>query len=296
MEKRMKVMVIVKATHTSESGAMPDTELIQAMTEFNEQLVQSGVLVSGDGLHPSSNGVRVRFSGKNRQVTHGPFTPPEALIAGFWIWNVESMEEAVEWVKRCPNPHPEDSEIEIRQVFSASDFGDALTPELREREASVAAQSLGLKAPRFENCPGRLVAGINASYAFESCSGIPAQWERFMRELPRIPRPIEGATYGVSWNYKPESGFDYLTGVEISDAQGLPAEFSQVQLLAQRYAIFTHQGHVSGLQTTMETIWHKWAPNCGLTLTEAPCFERYGPNFDPATCMGEVEIFLAIDD
>jgi len=130
----MRVMVIVKATPSSESGAMPRTEDMAAMGRFNEELMKAGVLVSGDGLHPSSRGKRVLFSGAGRTVTEGPFSATKELVAGFWIWQVKSIDEAVEWVKRCPNPMPEDSEIEIRPFFEAEDFGEAYTPELRAQE------------------------------------------------------------------------------------------------------------------------------------------------------------------
>jgi hypothetical protein len=130
----MRVMVMVKATKSSETGVMPSTAEMAAMGEFNEQLVKAGVMLSGDGLHPSSRGKRVRFSGPARTVVDGPFSETKELVAGFWIWQVKSLDEAVEWVKRCPNPMPEDSEIEIRPLFEAEDFGEELTPELRAQE------------------------------------------------------------------------------------------------------------------------------------------------------------------
>jgi len=137
----MKVMVLVKASKSSEAGEMPSQELLTAMTEFNEALAKAGVLLAGEGLHPSAKGARVHFSGRDRTVTDGPFAETKELIAGFWLWQVASLEEAIEWVKRCPNPHQEDSVIEIRPVFEAADFGDALTPELREREEQVFAEA-----------------------------------------------------------------------------------------------------------------------------------------------------------
>jgi AraC family transcriptional regulator len=143
----MKVMVIVKATRASEAGELPSTELLAAMGKYNEELARAGILLAGEGLHPSSRGARVRFSGKDRVVTDGPFTETKELIAGFWLWKVNSLAEAIAWVKRCPNPMNEDSEIEIRPVFAAEDFGDAFTPELREQEAAVRARALGLPAP-----------------------------------------------------------------------------------------------------------------------------------------------------
>jgi hypothetical protein len=131
----MKVMVLVKATQDSEAGVLPTQELLTAMGEFNESLVKAGILLAGEGLKPSRLGKRVRFSGKTRTVTDGPFTETKELVAGFWIWQVRSIEEAVEWVKRCPNPMLTDSDIEIRPVFGPEDFGEAMTPELKAQEA-----------------------------------------------------------------------------------------------------------------------------------------------------------------
>lgn len=136
----MRVMVIVKATADSEAGKMPDTELLAAMGQYNEELVKAGVMLAGEGLHPSSRGKRVHFAGKDRTVTDGPFAETKELIAGFWLWQVNSMDEAVEWVKRCPNPMLGDSDIEIRQVFSPEDFGAEFTPELQEQEAKLRAE------------------------------------------------------------------------------------------------------------------------------------------------------------
>lgn len=130
----MRCIVMVKATNDSESGVMPKTELLAAMGKFNEELVTAGVMLAAEGLQPSSKGKRVRFSGTRRTVIDGPFTETKELVAGFWLWQVRSMEEAVEWVKRCPNPFPGESEIEIRQVFEKEDFGPEFTPELRAQE------------------------------------------------------------------------------------------------------------------------------------------------------------------
>jgi hypothetical protein len=137
----MRFMIIVKASKDSEAGIMPSEKLLTEMGKFNEELVNAGVLLAGDGLHPTSKGARVKFSGNTRTVIDGPFTETKELIAGFWLWNVKSKEEAIEWVKRCPNPHNEDSEIEIRQVFEAEDFGAEFTPELREQEERVRAKA-----------------------------------------------------------------------------------------------------------------------------------------------------------
>ena len=130
----MRVMVLVKATKDSEAGVMPSTELLEAMGKYNEELVNAGIMQAGEGLHPSSKGKRVVFDGTSRTVVDGPFAAINELVAGFWIWQVKDMAEAVEWVKRCPNPMPGKSEIEIRPLFEAADFGDALTPELAEQE------------------------------------------------------------------------------------------------------------------------------------------------------------------
>ena len=136
----MRCMVIVKATKESEAGVMPTTELLTEMGKFNEELVKAGVMLAGEGLQPSSRGKRVRFSGRSRSVVDGPFTETKELIAGFWLWQVRSMEEAVEWVKRCPNPMEGESEIEIRPVFEAEDFGAEFTPELRAQEERLREQ------------------------------------------------------------------------------------------------------------------------------------------------------------
>ena len=136
----MRVMVMVKASNSSEAGAMPDEGMLAEMGRFNEELVKAGVMLAGEGLHPSSKGVRVRFSGSKRAVVDGPFAETRELVAGFWLWQVRSMEEAIEWAKRCPNPMPEDSELEIRPVFEAEDFGAEFTPELREQEERLRAE------------------------------------------------------------------------------------------------------------------------------------------------------------
>ena len=136
----MRVMVMVKATRESEAGQMPGTELLAAMGAFNEALVNAGVMLAGDGLHPSAKGKRVRFSGRERHVIDGPFAATSELVAGYWLWQVKSMEEALEWVRRCPNPMASDSEIEIRPLFEAEDFGAELTTELRAQEERLRAE------------------------------------------------------------------------------------------------------------------------------------------------------------
>ena len=137
----MRVMVLIKATEQSEAGEMPSQQLLEEMTVFNEELVRSGVMLAGDGLHPSSKGARVEVSGRERRVIDGPFAETKELLAGYWVWQVRSMDEAIEWVQRIPNPTGEHGVVEIRRVFEAEDFGEQFTPELREREARMRAQA-----------------------------------------------------------------------------------------------------------------------------------------------------------
>jgi hypothetical protein len=145
----MRFMIIVKASRDSEAGKMPSQELLAAMGKYNEELVKAGIMLSADGLQPSSKGARVRFSGDRRTVIDGPFAETKELIAGFWMWQVKSKQEAIEWVKRCPNPMPgTEAEIEIRQVFESEDFGAELTPELRKQEERVRAQAAKLAKKR----------------------------------------------------------------------------------------------------------------------------------------------------
>jgi hypothetical protein len=136
----MRFMIIIKATPTSEAGAMPERALLEAMGKFNEELVANGIMLAGEGLQPSSKGARVRFKGADRTIVDGPFAETKELVAGFWIWQCKSLDEAKAWVKRCPNPFNEESEIEIRQVFELEDFGDEITPELRESEERLRAE------------------------------------------------------------------------------------------------------------------------------------------------------------
>ncbi len=161
----MKFIVMVKATADSEAGVMPPQELLTAMGAYNEELVKAGIMQAGEGLHPSSKGARVLFSGKERTVTDGPFAETKELVAGFWIWNVKSKEEAIEWVKRCPNPMLTDSEIEIRQVFAPEDFGEAFTPELREQEAKLTAK-INAVPPVRGATPYLTIKDSNAAIAF----------------------------------------------------------------------------------------------------------------------------------
>src|SRR5215468_1228611 len=137
----MRVMVIVKANKDTEAGVMPSEQLLTEMGNYNEQLVKAGIMLAGEGLHPTSKGVRIAFSGSRRTVIDGPFAETKELIAGFWLWRVKSLQEAIEWAKRCPNPTGEESVLEIRPIFEAEDFGEQLTPELREQEARLRAQA-----------------------------------------------------------------------------------------------------------------------------------------------------------
>jgi AraC family transcriptional regulator len=291
----MRFMILVKASKDSEAGVMPSQQLLTEMGKFNEELAKAGVLLAGEGLHPSSRGARVRFSGGKRTLIDGPFAETKELIAGFWIWRVKSKEEAIEWVKRCPNPHNEETEIEIRQVFEAEDFGAEFTPELRNQEAAVRAQALGLGAPRFEQGRDMIIAGLNTSYNFETRVNIPAQWQRFAPHIGKVPGQIGRISYGVCWNYRPRTGFDYLSGVEVRDGTALPAEFAYVRLLARQYVVFTHREHVSSIGKTIDTIWNQWVSQSGLKIADAPCFECYTEEFNPQTGMGGMEVWIPIE-
>ncbi len=142
----MRFMILIKADANSEAGIMPSEQLLADMGRFNEELVNAGVMLAGEGLHPSARGARVRFSGASRDVIDGPFAETRELVAGFWIWRCASLQEAIDWVRRCPNPMPGESEIEIRPIFEAEDFGEAFTPELREQEARLRTQLDGKPA------------------------------------------------------------------------------------------------------------------------------------------------------
>lgn len=143
----MKVMVLVKATATSEAGEMPGPELFEAMTTYNEALARAGIMLAGEGLRPTRDGVRIAFDGSRRDVRPGPFPDPNAQLAGFWLWQVRSMDEAIEWARRCPNPHPEPCELELRPLYEADDFGDSLTPEVRAREEQLRDQIAARDVP-----------------------------------------------------------------------------------------------------------------------------------------------------
>lgn len=290
----MKVMVIVKASKGSEAGEMPSQQLMTEMGQYNEELVKAGILLEGAGLHPSSKGARVRFSGKERTVIDGPFAETKELIAGFWMWRVKSMAEAIEWVKRCPNPMLEDSDIEIRPLFEVEDFGEALTPELREQEAALRANILGLNMPTFQDRSSVTIAGINQSYSMATRAAIPQQWERFVPLMNSIPGKVGSTSYGVCWQTKPNCDFDYLTGVEVANTGKPFPEFTSVTLDAGRYAVFSHTDHVSAIPKTIDTIWSKWVPDCGLSIAKSPCFECYTSDFNPHTGTGGIEIWIPL--
>ena len=290
----MKVMVIVKASPGSEACIMPSTELLTAMGHFNEELIKAGILVDGAGLKPSSAGVRVRFSGSGRTVINGPFAETGELIAGYWIWKVQSLQEAIDWVKKCPNPMMEESDIEIRPFFEPEDFGEAFTPELREKEAGVLAKTLGLHAPTFETGPALTISGLNQKYTMETRIGIPQQWERLIARCGEI-HAKSGNFYGVSWNNQPDCSFDYLTGVETGIHEPLPSDFTTLELPSRRYCVFAHEGHVSAIAKTIEIIWTKWVPESGLKIAKAPCFERYTPKFNSLTGLNGMEIWIPLE-
>lgn len=287
----MKVIVFVKATKSSEAGEMPSTELITAMMEYNQQLVDAGILLGGEGLHPSNKGVRVLFSGNERTVAQGPFPHTNEIVAGYWLWQVKSMEEAIEWVKRCPNPMPENSEIEIRPLFTAEDFGEALTPELREQEEQMRNQVP--EPDRWEKKPARLFAGISRTYTMSEREKIPAHWQEFVQYLGKISKQVGDDCYGICWSANAET-FDYLTAVEISETGPLPEGFTTLELVPQHYAVFIHYGHSSGIPQTIAAIWEKWLPASGLKAANAPCYERYTSEYNPKTGMGGVEIWIPI--
>lgn len=300
----MKVMVIVKATRDSEAGVIPSEQLLTDMGKFNEELVKAGVMLAGEGLHPSSKGVRVHFSGSNRHVVDGPFAETKELIAGYWMWQVASMDEAVAWVKRCPNPMLEDSIIEIRPVFEMEDFGDAMTPELREQESSIHAQTIGLGEPRFLVSESMLITGYHGRFNNETRAQIPALWGRFAPHIGSVPGQQGDDAYGVCWNCDSEGGFDYLAGVRVSpesvheqdsSASEANAMMHHVSLPRTRYVVFTHAEHISSLSETFGKIWRDWFPRSSFKATSAPVFERYTSQFNPVSGLGGVEIWIPIE-
>jgi AraC family transcriptional regulator len=315
----MKVIVFVKATPESEAGVMPTEELLTAMGKFNEELVDAGIMLAGEGLKPSSAGARVHFSGTKRTVIDGPFSETKELVAGFWIWQVTSLAEAIEWVKRCPNPMLSDSDIDIRPIYSAEDFGELLTPELRKQEDRLreateklaagdptpatptsseqqhgSAVATKLDPPRFEQGSEMRIAGLSATYTLETRKNIPAQWERFQRFEKTIPGRIGEASYGVTSNFDGTNSFDYLCGVEVDETNDLPDGLTRIRVPAQRYAVFTYRGPVSGIEAAFESIWRQWLPTSGCRTVKTPCVECYSKDFDPTTNQGTVEFWIPI--
>ncbi len=290
----MKVMVLVKATADSEAGIMPTEQALKEMGDYNEELIKAGIILAGDGLKPSSQGARVRFDGASRSVVDGPFAETKELVAGYWIWQVASLAEAIDWVKKCPNPMPGPSEIEIRPLYGPEDFGEEFTPELREREerqaAEVAAYQLGL--PRWEVGAERLIAGPKGHFTAATRSEIPQLWCALEKARPQLPAKGPDS-FGVCWGGA-DGGFDYLAGVEVADDVKLPEGVEKVALPAQRYAIFHHGGDVTTLGATCEAIWSKWLPNSGHQPANAPFFERYTEDFDLETMSGGIEIWIPI--
>jgi AraC family transcriptional regulator len=186
----MRVMVLVKASKESEAGVLPDERLLAAMGKYNEELVKAGILLAGEGLHPSSKGVRIRFSGKDRTVIDGPFAETRELLAGYWLWQVKSLADAIEWVNRCPNPMNEECELEIRPVYSPEDFAPSdPTGELRAAEEKLRAESerYQLAPPRHVQGKELLIAGLNQNYTFETRAKIPSQWRQFAPHIGQVP-------------------------------------------------------------------------------------------------------------
>ncbi len=293
----MKVMVIVKATLDSEAGAMPSEEMLREMGNFNEALVKAGIMLSGDGLYPSSAGARVRFSGKERSVINGPFPETKELIAGFWIWQVKSMEEAIEWVKRCPNPMLGESEIEVRRVFATEDFAaQDPTGEIRAQEERLTQEmeSYRLDGPRFETTKGMIIAGLSRNYNAETRVQIPEIWKRFVPSLGKIPTQRGSETFGVCYGGDKDGSFEYMAGVEVQSTADLPSGFTHLRLPSQRYAIFNHTKHVSKIAETFDAIYRKWLPNSGLQAADAPAFEKYNEDFCPDKGLGGIEIWVPI--
>ncbi|MGC3967240.1 MAG: GyrI-like domain-containing protein [Pirellulales bacterium] len=291
----MKVMVVVKASKASEAGEMPSEQLLREMGAYNEQLVKAGIMLAGEGLHPSSKGVRVGFRGKERTVTDGPFAETKELIAGYWIWKVKSMQEAVDWLKRCPNPHEDACEVEIRPIFSAEDFGAEFTPELREQEASLRAETLGLGAIRFEDKPAHTLAGVQQRYARATAEKeIPAQWESFMKQEASVPGRVGKVSYGVSLEQDKDCNFTYMTAVEVKPDAKAPAGLQLLSLPVARYAVFTIAGDITTLPPTLEKICTQWIPDCGLKLAHAPWIERYAEDFTMES-KGKVEVWLPLE-
>lgn len=300
----MKILVMVKATASSETGQLPSSELMEAMMHYNQELVRHGILLAGEGLKPSSQGFRVRFSGSSRTVIEGPFAETKELVAGYWVWNVKSMEEALEWVKRCPNPMPEESEIELRPIYELEDFGDVVTPEVLETEGAMRAVEFGLAMPTFVQSPNRMLLGIAKRYTLVTRSEIPSQWNQFVEKISDIPHQAGPSSFGVSYECASDGSFDYFTGVEVTQVVDTSSRhddptpaFDRYCIPAGRYVVVEHTGHVSEIPKALETIWTRWIPSSGLKiLRDGPCVEHYTEAFDPTTGMGGVEFWLPLEE
>lgn len=296
----MKVMVFVKATPDSEAGIMPTEQLLTDMMKFNEELVNAGVLLGGEGLKPTSQAKRVHFSGTNRTVIDGPFAETKEIVAGYWLWQVKSLDEAVEWVKRCPNPMFTESDIDIRPVYEMEDFGELATPEVVAQEQRLFAEGekLAKLVPRFETGKAMTVAGLQGHYTAQTRDRIPQQWQKFGPYIGKVPGQVGVDSYGVALNGTVAGDhceFDYLCGVEVNDGAKLPAEFRTVKIPAGKYVVFTHDESVATLDQKFELITTKWLPNSGRTAAKSPWFERYTPAFNPQTLSGGIELWIPLE-
>jgi predicted transcriptional regulator YdeE len=190
----------------------------------------------------------------------------------------------------------EESDIDIRPVFDAADLGADFSADLREKEAALRAKGLGLNAPTFQDGRELVIVGVTRRYTSETRVAIPRQWEFFVGQASQIGGLTGATTYGVCWNAGADRGFDYLTGVEMAADQQVPKDFNTLRIEPRRYAVFAHTDHVSTLPKTIDTIWTKWVPDCGVKIARnAPCFERYTPEFNPQTGMGGMEVWLPLE-
>lgn len=298
----MKVIVMIKANEKSEAGVLPSEKYMAEMGKYNEELVNAGIMLAGEGLHPSSKGKRIMFSGDFTTVTDGPFAETKEIIAGFWMWRVKSMDEAVEWAKKIPAPPIEEQTegevgiVEIRQVFEAEDFGEAFTPELMEHEAGLRAQTIGLNKPRYEDRNAMTIAGIKNRYNMDNRMNISSQWQNFFSLIDSVPGKVNPSTYGVSFNQDSDCSFDYISGVEVSHADHLPEQFDSVTIPASRYAVFTHSAHVSSITDTIDKILNQWMPDCELKIVDTLSFICHKDEFNRLTGMGGVEIWIPIQN
>lgn len=296
----MRVLVLVKASKGNETGVISSDTFIQEMGFYTEALSKAGILLAGEDLLPSSYGIRVRMSGKERTVIHGPFQEIRDLLSAFWIWQVKSMEEAIDWVKKYPNPVPGESsfELEIRPLCTPDNF-ETVSPSGELRFAGdiprTVSQGRPLDPPSFKQIKEKTIIGHNVTYDMESRTSIPDQWANFVPHLGKVPGQIGKDSYGVSWNFKKGSGFDYLCGVEVNPETAVPSLWARVTLPGQLYAVFTHKEHVSQLPEMIDAIWNDWIPFSGHKPSPKPCFEKYDESFNGETGMGGMEIWVPIE-